>query len=283
MKIFSLDTGYFKLDGGAMFGVVPKSMWQKINPADENNMCTWAMRCMLVDTGSQRILIDTGLGDKQDEKFRSHFYPHGEDTLIGSLAAHGYRPEDITDVLITHMHFDHVGGAVKYDEKGVAVPTFPNATYWTNEYHLRWALDPNPREKASFLKENIQPLIDHKVLKMIDIEEDVTFNECISIGFYYGHTGAMMVPTLHLPDGHKIWYTADLLPSSGHVGMPYVMSYDVMPLKTMEEKAALFEKVCQENHYIFLEHDPTYSLIQVAKDEKNRVALSNYSSVDLIL
>lgn len=253
-----------------MFGVVPKKLWHKLNPPDEDNMCTWAMRCLLIEDGNRKILIDTGIGDKQDDKFRSHFSPHGSDSLDLSLSAHGYSREDITDVLITHMHFDHVGGAV-HREGDRLVPTFPNATYWTNEAHLAWALDPNPREAASFLKENIQPLIDHGVLKMIDVESMVPFTDKIKIDFAYGHTEAMMIPHISLNNGQTLVYTADLLPSHCHVRMPYVMSYDIRPLVTLQEKAALYERLTQEDHYVFLEHDKDYECGKVVRDHRGRV------------
>jgi len=236
MKLHTIDTGLFKLDGGAMFGVVPKQMWKRLNEPDENNMCTWAMRCLLIEEGERKILIDTGIGDKQDAKFRSHFSPHGDDSLLLSLATKGFAPEDITDVLLTHMHFDHVGGAVYRDEKDNLLPTFPNATYWTNKKHLDWALEPNPRERASFLKENIVPLV----------------------------------------------YTADLMPSHGHVGLPYVMAYDIRPLDTMRERAELYEKVIGTDHFIYFEHDKEVALGQLLKNEKGRVAFGGEVSLDSI-
>lgn len=281
MKIHTINTGLFKLDGGAMFGVVPKSMWSKINEPDENNMCTWAMRCLLVEEGERKILIDTGIGDKQDARFRSHFSPHGEDNLIRSLNNVGFEHEDITDVLLTHMHFDHVGGAVKYEEQDL-VPTFPNATYWTNELHHKWALNPNPRERASFLKENIVPLGEHGCLKYIDIEDGVKFSEHISINFAYGHTEALMIPNIHLDNGKTIVYAADLMPSHGHVGLPYVMSYDIRPLVTMEERSKLHERVVGTDHYIYFEHDKDIALGELVKNDRGRVVFGEEYSLDSI-
>jgi len=270
MKLSIIETGRFKLDGGAMFGVVPKSMWARINEPDSNNMCTWTMRCLLIEDGDKKILIDTGLGDKQDEKFRSHFHPHGEDSLSKSLAHHGVGFEDITDVILTHLHFDHVGGAVIKAESGALAPTFPNARYYTNDFHYNWALNPNPRERASFLKENFVPLNESGQLEMIDVEQGIAFNDFISFRFVYGHTGAMMIPFIDLGNGKKLVYCADLLPSHGHIGMPYVMSYDVQPLKTLEEKQSFYDIVANDDHFLFMEHDKDFAAIQVYKNERGR-------------
>lgn len=279
MKLHIIETGKFKLDGGAMFGVVPQSLWKRLNEPDENNMCTWSMRCLLIEEGERKILVDTGLGDKQDAKFRSHFYPHGEDTLAGSLNNAGFSLEDVTDVFLTHLHFDHVGGAVTRDADGHLIPTFPNATYWSNEKHWNWAVDPNPRERASFLKENILPLKDRGVLKFLDVEDGVAFSDSIQVDFVYGHTEAMMVPYIQLDSGKTLVYTADLLPSHCHIGMPYIMGYDVRPLKTLEEKARLYEKAVNTDHMIFFEHDKDIACAQLVKNEKGRVVLGN--EVDL--
>ena len=279
MKLHIIETGKFKLDGGAMFGVVPRKLWKKLNPPDENNMCTWAMRCLLIEDGERKILIDTGLGNKQDEKFRSHFHPHGDDNLISSLAKSGFSAEDITDVFLTHLHFDHVGGAIYRDDKGNLVPTFPNATYWSNEKHYNWAINPNARERASFLKENILPLKEHGVLKFIDVEQGVKFTDSISLDFVYGHTEALMVPYIHMDDGRSIVYTADLLPSHCHIGMPYVMGYDIRPLETLKEKALLYEKVINTNHYIFFEHDKDIACAELVKNERGRVVFGG--AIDL--
>jgi len=257
-KLHIIETGKFKLDGGAMFGVVPKKLWSKLNEPDIDNLCTWSMRCLLVEDGERKILIDTGIGNKQDDKFMSHFHPHGDDDLKGSLKDAGFDVEDITDVLLTHFHFDHVGGAVEMDSKGNLVPTFPNATYWTNELHYYAAYEPNQREKASFLKENFLPLKEHGILKYIDINEETLFTDHINLIFSDCHTDKMMVPIINLGNGHNLVYTADLLPSHCHINMPYVMSYDIRPLETLREKAALYERVLDGNHTIFFEHDKEY-------------------------
>ncbi len=272
MTIHIIETGYFKLDGGAMFGVVPKTLWQKKNKPDENNLCTWSMRCLLIEHGDRRILVDTGIGDKQDEKFRSHFEPHGAASLMGSLQQAGFEPESITDVLLTHLHFDHVGGAVKYDANQNLVPAFPNATYWSNEVHYNWAYYPNPREKASFLKENFVPLKKAGVLQFIDVQkDDLEWLPGIDIRFVYGHTEAMMVPIFHQGD-HTLIYCADVIPSSFHIGMPYVMSYDLRPLDTMREKGRILEDGVDRGHYLFFEHDPATACVQVERNDRGRIA-----------
>ncbi len=271
MKVHSIDTGRFKLDGGAMFGVVPKRMWHKLHPADEENMIVLQARCLLVDEGNRKILIDTGMGSKQDEKFRGHFYPHDIVGFDESLAAAGFTREDITDVLITHFHFDHVGGALAYDASGHIIPTFPNATYWTNEKHYNWAYSPNAREAASFLKENFVPLKEHGVLRYVDVAQGVRFSASIRLDFVFGHTEAMMIPYIDLPSGKTLVYVADLLPFHHHVPMPYVMSYDVRPLETMREKATLFEKTCNETHVLFFEHDPFLTCGKLVKNDAGKV------------
>lgn len=253
MELHVIDTGFFKLDGGAMFGVVPKVLWKKLNPPDENNLCTWAMRCLLVDTGDRKILIDTGIGDKQSEKFFSHFQPHGEDSLDKSLQKKGYQLSDITDVLLTHLHFDHCGGAVKKDKKGNLSLKFPNATYWTNQDHWGSAVYPNAREKASFLKENIMPIFESGQLKYLRDGEELVPN--LSVHFVYGHTNAMMLPHIQVGD-QLVIYMADLLPSVGHIRLPYVMAYDMHPMKTLDEKATYLKKALNKNAILFFEHDP---------------------------
>ncbi len=282
MKLTVIDTGFFKLDGGAMFGVVPKSMWNRLNPADENNMCTWAMRCLLVETEDRKILIDTGLGDKQDEKFRSHFHPHGDASLLGSLAANGLQTTDITDVFLTHMHFDHVGGAASRTASGELIPTFPNAKYWSTERHLKAATNPNAREKASFLKDNIQPLIDHKVLHLIPEEESIEWLPNISISFANGHTDAMMIPHIKTPQGMVI-YCADLMPSHGHIRLPYVMAYDIRPLDTLAERKRLYETALEHDAILFFEHDPTIECSRLIRDERGRVKAGAHGSLKEVL
>ena len=281
MVVKIIHGGYFKLDGGAMYGVVPKKMWHKLNPPDENNMCTWAMRCLIAEEDNRVMLFDTGMGDKQDEKFKSHFEPHGPHSLLASIAQAGYALEEITDVFLTHLHFDHCGGALYIKEDGTIAPLFPNATYWTNEEHLNSALNPNPREKASFLKENIVPLAEHKVLKHIPVERGIHFTQNIKVDFYYGHTTAMMVPTLHLANGNKLVFPADLLPSSSHVRMPYVMSYDINPLTTLNEKEIFYEKSLSPDTYFVFEHDKDISIGQLQKNEKGRYSIAEANSDDI--
>lgn len=249
-----------------MFGVVPKSIWQKSNPADGNNMCTWAMRCLLVEEGDRLILIDTGIGDKQEEKFFSHFYLHGEDTLEKSLALKGFSKDDITDVFLTHLHFDHCGGAVIREQEKL-VPAFKNAVYWSNEKHWNWAVHPNDREKASFLKENILPLQESGRLKFVEEKEGVQFTDNFKVRFAFGHTDAMMLPQLSYKD-RTILYAADLLPSTGHIPLPYVMSYDMFPLQTLKEKKEFLGEAATNNYVLYLEHDAMNECCTVQHTEK---------------
>jgi glyoxylase-like metal-dependent hydrolase (beta-lactamase superfamily II) len=266
MNIHTIDTGFFKLDGGAMFGVVPKSIWNKTNPADENNLCTWAMRCLLIEDGDRLILIDTGIGNKQGEKFFSHYYLHGAASLDSSLAAHSFHKDNITDVFLTHLHFDHVGGAVIRENEKL-IPAFKNATYWSNEKHWEWAAAPNEREKASFLKENILPIQESGRLKFIPVEDGIQFNDNIDVRFVYGHTEAMMLPLIKYND-KQILYMADLLPSVGHIPLPYVMAYDMFPLQTLTEKKALLNEIVENNYILFLEHDPLNECCTLQQTEK---------------
>ncbi|MGM9478243.1 MBL fold metallo-hydrolase [Pedobacter sp. GSP4] len=279
MKLHTINTGLFKLDGGAMFGVVPKSIWQKTNPADTNNLCTWALRCLLIEDGKQLILVDTGIGDKQDEKFFSHYYLHGNDTMKKSLAALGFELADITDVFLTHLHFDHVGGAVvRKGEK--LVPTFENANYWSNEKHWQWAVEPNAREKASFLKENILPIQESGQLKFVEEQENIEWQKNIKIGFAYGHTDAMMLPKIKYKE-KTIVYMADLLPSVGHLPLPYVMAYDMFPLKTLTEKQAFLEEAVDNNYILYLEHDPVNECCTLQRTEKGIRVLETFNLSDI--
>lgn len=268
MQVFSIETEYFRLDGGAMFGVVPKVIWNKLNPADENNLCPWAMRCMLVIDGNRRILIDTGMGNKQSEKFFSHYYPFGEHTLLESLARLGIQPSDITDVLLTHLHFDHCGGAV-YRENDELKLRFPNAIHWSNASHWAWATDPNSREKASFLKENILPIQESGMLHFVEERKGykTDFSDNIRIMFSYGHTQSMMIPLIKYKE-RTVAYVADLIPSSHHIHIPFVAAYDMFPNTTLDEKEAYLEEAVNENHILFFEHDPKVISASVQLTEK---------------
>ena len=266
MNLYKIETGFFKLDGGAMFGVVPKTIWNKTNPADENNLCTWAMRCLLIEDNNRLMLIDTGLGNKQDAKFFGHYYLHGDASLDGSLAKYGFTKNDITDVFLTHLHFDHVGGAIVRDNEKL-VPAFKNATYWSNQQHWNWALNPNEREKSSFLKENILPIQESGQLNYIPIEDGIHFTDNVNIHFVYGHTDAMMLPLISYK-AQKILYMADLLPSVGHIPLPYVMAYDMFPLRTLTEKKAILNEAVENNYILFLEHDPVNECCTLQHTEK---------------
>lgn len=266
MNLYTIDTGFFKLDGGAMFGVVPKTIWQKTNPADSNNLCTWAMRLLLIQDGNRLILIDTGIGGKQDEKFFSHYYLHGDDTLDKSLANHGFHRDDITDVFLTHMHFDHVGGAI-IRKGNKLTPAFKNAIYWSNERHWNWAVNPNPREKASFLSENILPIQESGQLKFLEAHNNVKFGTDITIRYAYGHTESMMLPLINYK-GKQVLYMADLLPSVGHLPLPYVMAYDMFPLQTLTEKELYLKEALSNNYILFFEHDPVYECCTLQQTEK---------------
>ncbi len=267
MKLHIINTGLFKLDGGAMFGVVPKSIWSKTNPADEKNLCTWASRCLLIEEGNQLILVDTGLGNKQDEKFFSHYYLHGDANLLSSLQKLGYSADDITDVILTHLHFDHAGGAVSRTSDHKLEPTFRNAAYWTNQEHWDWALYPNAREKASFLKENILPLQDSGKLNFIPVEDNFPFTENIKIRFVFGHTHAMMLPQITY-GGKTYLFMADLLPSIGHIPLPYVPSFDIFPMKTLDEKNRILQEAEAKGYTLILQHDPDFECCSVKLTDK---------------
>jgi glyoxylase-like metal-dependent hydrolase (beta-lactamase superfamily II) len=265
MNLHVINTGYFKLDGGAMFGVVPKTIWQKTNPADENNLCSWAMRCLLIEEGNRLILIDNGLGDKQDAKFFSHYYLHGNDSLDKSLQTRGFSANDITDMFLTHLHFDHCGGGVKREGDKLKL-TFPNATYWTNPDHWQWATKPNAREKASFLSENILPMHESGHLKFLETNQSSPFSQ-FDIFYASGHTEKMMIPKIRYKN-HTICFMADLLPSAGHIPLPYVMGYDTRPLITLEEKSAFLHEAADNGYILFLEHDPQYECCTVKHTDK---------------
>ena len=270
MKIHVLNTGNFKLDGGAMFGVVPKSIWSKTNPADSNNMCDWSMRSLLIEDGNRLILIDTGIGDKQSEKFFSHYHLSGNDSLLGNLKQLGFSPADVTDVILTHLHFDHCGGAVKWnkDHTGFEL-VFPNAIYWSTEKHWQWATEPNPREKASFLSENILPIHESGQLQFIQREGDFVKNAFPNIDMLFvdGHTESMMIPHIHYKEKTLV-FMADLLPSVGHLPLPYVMGYDTRPLLTLTEKEKFLNNAADQDLYLFLEHDAVNEICTVQHTEK---------------
>jgi len=284
MKLYSINTGYFKLDGGAMFGVVPKSIWNKINPADERNLCNWALRCLLIEDGDRLILVDNGNGTKQDEKFFSHYYLNGDDTLERSLAKYGFTKDDITDAFLTHLHFDHCGGSIDR-VNGKLVPAFKNAIYWSNEAHWKWAIQPNEREKASFLKENILPIEESGKLKFVDDWFDknypepgwhttidgklksVSFANDIDVLYAHGHTDAMMLPKIKYK-GKTIVFMADLLPSAGHIPIPYIMAYDMFPLTTLNEKTSFLKEALENDYILFFEHDPVYECCNLQQTER---------------
>jgi glyoxylase-like metal-dependent hydrolase (beta-lactamase superfamily II) len=285
MQLHTIHTGFFKLDGGAMFGVVPKTIWNKLNPADANNLCNWSLRCLLVESDNRLILIDTGIGNKQDAKFFSHYDLHGDVSLEDSLTKCGFGKDDITDVFLTHLHFDHCGGAIIRDG-GQLIPEFPNARYWSNESHWEWATNPNDREKASFLKENIQPIRNSGRLNMVSFDDSTTvikksaefeepgeqlpgvnFSEGFQIRLVHGHTRAMMLPQLEYK-GRTIVFMADLLPSAGHIPLPYIMAYDMFPLTSLKEKKVFLEEAVAGDYILFFEHDPLYECCTVQKTEK---------------
>ena len=275
MKLYTVSSGYFKLDGGAMFGVVPKSMWNKLNPADENNLCDWALRCLLIEDGNRLILVDNGCGNKQDARFFSHYYLHG-DTLETSLEKLGFHKDDITDVFLTHLHFDHCGGSIARDGDKL-IPAFKNAVYHSNTDHWQWATVPNDREKASFLKENILPIKESGQLQFIQVPDkgfapngqlsSTPFTDNISVRFVNGHTDKMMLPQIRYK-GRTIVYMADLLPSAGHIPLPYVMAYDMFPLTTLQEKKTFLQEAVENDYILYFEHDPVNECCTVQLTEK---------------
>ncbi|MBC8048475.1 MAG: MBL fold metallo-hydrolase [Fimbriimonadaceae bacterium] len=278
MKLISINSGLFKLDGGAMFGVVPKKIWSKLITPDTNNLCTWSMRCLLVDAGYRKILIDCGMGNKQDEKFFSHYEPHGEQ-LFESLNKNGYASEDITDVFLTHLHFDHCGGAVAKTGDGKFIPAFPNAAYWSNKKQWDWATNPNSREKASFLKENFIPLLEQGVLKFIkdETEEIIPGFKTIWVN---GHTESMMLPVIQY-NSKTIVYMADLMPSYAHIPIPYVMGYDVRPLITLKEKEEFLKEAVEKNYILFFEHDAEHECCDLQMTDKG-IRPKDFFTIDSI-
>lgn len=270
MKIYPIETGLFKLDGGAMFGVVPKTLWQKTNPADDNSLCTWSMRCLLIEDGNRLILIDTGIGDKQSEKFFSHYHLMDTKTLEQSLNKLGFGLDQITDIFLSHLHFDHCGGAIQWNNDRTSLaPVFKNAIYWSTENHWKWATEPNPREKASFLAENILPLQESGQLQFVNREGNYTKNvfNNFDVLFVDGHTESMMVPHIHYKEKTLV-FMADLLPSVGHIPLPYVMGYDTRPLLTMDEKKLFLDTAAEKELVLFLEHDSVNECCTVEATEK---------------
>lgn len=271
MKLYPIETGNFKLDGGAMFGVVPRTLWQKTNPADSNNMIDMAARCLLIENGNRLILIDTGLGNKQSEKFFSYYYQWGDHTLDKSLAKNGFHRDDITDVFMTHLHFDHCGGSIEWNKERTGYqPAFKNAAFWTNENHWQWATEPNIREKASFLKENLLPMQESGQLKFVSGgSTSFVANSELGFGIHFmnGHTEKMMLPHIKYK-GKTIVFMADLVPTAGHIPVPYIMGYDTRPLLTMDEKAAFLDTAVSEEYLLFFEHDAHNEICTLQKTEK---------------
>ncbi|MEY4011860.1 MAG: putative quorum-quenching lactonase YtnP [Bacteroidota bacterium] len=285
MKLYPIETGNFKLDGGAMFGVVPKTIWNKTNPADDNNLIDIAARCLLIEDGSRLILIDTGMGDKQSDKFFGYYSLWGSHSLDKSLAKYGFHRDDITDVFMTHLHFDHCGGSIQWNKDRTGYePAFKNASFWSNENHWQWATEPNVREKASFLKENIIPMQESGQLRFIQRpEEDYLVKSELGFGILFvdGHTEKQMIPHLQYQD-KTIVFCADLLATAGHIPVPYVMGYDTRPLLTMPEKTKFMNLAAENNYYLFLQHDAHNEIITVEKTERG-VRLKDVFSADEIL
>jgi len=284
MNLFPINAGNLKLDGGAMFGVVPKSIWQRTNPADANNMIDIATRCLLIEDGNRLILVDNGMGNKQSDKFYSYYHPWGDFNLDKSLKAHGFHRDDITDVFMTHLHFDHCGGSIQWNKDKTAYePAFKNAHFWSNKDHWKWATEPNRRERASFLKENIIPMEESGQLKFTSLPEDnLLKNSELSFDIFFanGHTDKQMIPLIKYQD-KTIAFMADLLPTAGHLPIPYVMGYDTRPLLTLDEKEIFLNMAAEHNFYLFLEHDVHNEIITVQKTEKG-VRLKNiYTTQDI--
>jgi len=270
MNLYPINAGNFKLDGGAMFGVVPKSLWQKTNPSDSDNLIDLTARCMLIESGSRLILVDAGMGDKQSEKFFSYYKPWGDDSLVKSINSAGFSIDEITDVFLTHLHFDHCGGSTVLNSNNVSVPLFKNAKYWSNKNHWDWATNPNSREKASFLKENLIPIEESGQLCFLDVKSP-GFNHYDQLGFDVlfvdGHTEKQMIPKVSY-NGKEVVFMADLLPTAGHIPLPYIMGYDVRPLTTLEEKRSFLNLAVKEEYCLFLEHDAQNEIITLKNTEK---------------
>ncbi|WP_026713000.1 MBL fold metallo-hydrolase [Flavobacterium daejeonense] len=285
MKLYPIETGNFKLDGGAMFGVVPKSIWNKTNPADTNNLIDMAARSLLIEDGNRLILIDTGMGNKQSEKFFGYYSLWGSHSLDSSLTKYGFHRDDITDVFLTHLHFDHCGGAIQWNkDKTGYEPAFKNAKFWTNENHWQWATEPNSREKASFLTENILPMQQSGQLHFIPKNSsDFLEKSALDFGIFFvdGHTEKQMIPHIQYK-GKTIVFCADLLPTAGHIPIPYVMGYDTRPLLTMDEKTKFMHTAADNNYYLFLEHDAHNEIITVQHTEKGVRLNEVFSCADIL-
>ncbi len=284
MNLYPINAGNFKLDGGAMFGVVPKSLWQKTNPADANNMIDIASRCLLIEDGNRLILIDNGMGNKQSDKFFGYYHLWGNDTLEGSLKAKGFSLDDVTDVFLTHLHFDHCGGGIQWNKERTGFePVFKNAHFWSNEAHWLWATEPNRREKASFLKENILPMEECSQLKFTSLpENDILKNSELGFDIFFanGHTDKQMIPLIHYKD-KTIAFMADLLPTVGHLPIPFVMGYDTRPLLSLDEKEKFLNLAADNNYFLFLEHDAHNEIITVQHTEKGVRLKDTYTTLDI--
>ncbi len=280
-RIKILNTGFFKLDGGAMFGVTPKTMWNKLNSADENNLTTWAMRSLYIETDTKKILIDTGLGNVLEPKFMAYFFPFGDDSLMTSLEKIDVKPEEITDVLLTHLHFDHTGGSLERNAENNLVPVFPNATYWTHKKHFDFAINPNAREKNSFIKETFLPLQYLRKFKFFELDNAVFFGDLKTITTY-GHTHAMTSFVFQFA-GKNFYYAADVIPSEWHVHLPNVMAYDMQPNQTLIEKELILNAAVEQNWHIIFEHDPKTECATITKDSKGKFVIASRFKLDELI